>query len=116
MGKGWFNLKETNMDAYNFSKMKRYLTMIQFMMEDSLRFLTEDILHQYTSFIERHIGAARIEVKAINDVACEWPKADFAAVSVYHPPKIHLHIIFYIFQNYCSWITYYILNYILLLS
>jgi len=87
VGKGWFNLKEKNMDAYNFGKMKRYFTMIQFMMEDSLRFLTEDILHKYTIFIERQIGAALVEVKAINDVVCEWPTPDLIHVSVNYQKK-----------------------------
>lgn len=83
VGKGWFNIKETNIDAYNFSKMKRYLTMIRFLMEDSLRFLTEDMLHRYTRFIERHLGAPHIEVKSINNVTCEWSNVDFSLVSVF---------------------------------
>lgn len=68
------------MDAYQFSKMKRYLTMIQLMMQDSLRFLTESMLHKYTKFIIRHCGAPRIDVKSLNEVVCEWPKEDFASV------------------------------------
>lgn len=83
VGKGWFNIKETNIDAYNFSKMKRYLTMIRFLMEDSLRFLTEDMLHRYTRFIERHLGAPHIEVKSINNITCKWSNADFCAVNVF---------------------------------
>lgn len=85
VGKGWFNLKETNLDAYNFSKMKRYLTMVRYMMEDSLRFLTEHMLIKYTNFIERHIGAARVELKSMNDVSTEWPINDYATVRLsYH--------------------------------
>lgn len=87
VGKGWFNLKETNLDAYNFSKMKRYLTMVRYMMEDSLRFLTEHMLIKYTNFIERHIGAARVELKSINDVSTEWPINDFATVRLSYPQK-----------------------------
>jgi hypothetical protein len=87
VGKGWFNLKETNLDAYNFSKMKRYLTMVRYMMEDSLRFLTEHMLIKYTNFIERHVGAARVELKSINDVITEWPINDFAAVRLILPQK-----------------------------
>lgn len=80
VGKGWFNIKETNMDAYQFSKMKRYITMIQFMIQDSLRYMTEDMLHKYTQFIIKHIGTPRIDVISLNNVACEWPKNDFADV------------------------------------
>lgn len=80
VNKGWFYLKETNIDAYNFSKMKKFLKMIQFMMQDSLRFLTEGILHKYTRFIEKHCGAPNITIKSINDVACEFSKSDYTSV------------------------------------
>lgn len=83
VNKGWFNVYETNLDAYNFSKMKKFLTMIRFLMEDSLRFLTEDMLYRYTHFIERHTSAPHIEIKSINDVIYEWPKVDFSAVSIF---------------------------------
>jgi len=83
VGKGWFNIKETNIDAYNFGKMKSYLTMIKFFMEDSLRFLTEDMLHRYTHFIERHCNAPLIKVQSINNVTCKWPDFDFSAVSIH---------------------------------
>ena len=83
MKKGWFNIFETNIDAYNFSKMKRFLTMIRFLMEDSLRFLVEDMLHRYTYFIERNCSSPRIEIKALNDVKYEWRKVDFTSVSIF---------------------------------
>lgn len=54
--------------------------MVRYMMEDSLRFLSEDMLAKYTKFIERHTGSARVEIKSVNNVVCEWPKKDFAAV------------------------------------
>jgi len=64
--------------------MKRYLTMIRFFMEDSLRFLTEDMLHRYTCFIEQHLGAPYIEVKSINNVTCKWSNADFSMVTIFN--------------------------------
>lgn len=79
--KGWFNMKETSMDAYKASKMKRYLTMVQLMMEDSLRYLVEDALQKYTCFVEQHIGSAHIDIKSINEVICEWPKLTYSHVS-----------------------------------
>ena len=85
------------MDAYQFSKMKRYLTMLQFMMQDSLRFLTEEMLHKYTQFIIKHCGAPRINVNSLNDVACEWPKEDFAAVRAFYK---FIHIYFGMFYVY----------------
>ncbi len=32
VGKGWFNLKETNPQAYNFSKLKKFITMVKLLM------------------------------------------------------------------------------------
>ena len=61
VGKGWFNLNETNcqvtstqadrvssvtavfvaVQVYEYSKLRRFLTMVNIMMEDTLRFTTE---------------------------------------------------------------------------
>ena len=35
VGKGWFNLKESNRELYDFSKLRRFLTMINFLMQAS---------------------------------------------------------------------------------
>lgn len=53
VGKGWYNLDETESSVYEFSKLKRLMRTINFMMQDSLRFLTIDSLSEYTRFIER---------------------------------------------------------------
>ncbi|XP_073388043.1 uncharacterized protein [Physcomitrium patens] len=90
--KGWFNMKETSMDAYNASKMKRYLTMVQLMMEDSLRYLVEDALQKYTCFVEQHIGSAHIDIKSINEVICEWPKLTYSHM-IQKPPLFSLEIV-----------------------
>jgi hypothetical protein len=33
VGKGWFNLKESNRELYDFSKLRRFLTMVNFLMQ-----------------------------------------------------------------------------------
>ena len=43
-GKGWFNVYKQSHEIHDFSKMKKFLMMTKFMMEDSLRFLVEDSL------------------------------------------------------------------------
>ena len=53
VGKGWFNLQETNRDIYEFSKLKRLLKLITFSMEDSLRFMVEETVLKYAGFIEK---------------------------------------------------------------
>lgn len=51
VGKGWLNLHEKNREVYQFSKLKKFMKMVEFCMEDSLRFLIEDSLHNYQNFI-----------------------------------------------------------------
>ena len=52
VGKGWYNMQETNRETYEFSKLKKFLNMIRFVMEDTMRFLVEDSLQKYTNFIQ----------------------------------------------------------------
>lgn len=53
MRKGWFNLEEANNEVYAFSKLRKFLTFVNFVMQDTLRFLVEDSLHAYTAFLLR---------------------------------------------------------------
>jgi len=41
VGKGWFNLEEKSREVYQFSKLKRFLTMSTFRMQDALRELLQ---------------------------------------------------------------------------
>lgn len=56
VGKGWFNLHETNRETYDFSKLKRFLTLTRFIMEDTLRFLLEDNITKFHSFLASSAG------------------------------------------------------------
>lgn len=51
VGKGWFNLAESNMETYEFSKLRSFLTLTRFVMEDTLRFLVDDSLAKFVAFI-----------------------------------------------------------------
>ena len=51
VGKGWFNLKESNRELYDFSKLKRLLTMVNFMMQDTMRFAVMDNLHRFADYL-----------------------------------------------------------------
>jgi len=61
--KGWFNMDETNNEVYMFSKLKKFLTFVNFSMQDTLRFLVEDALSSYTQFLLR---AAELHATIIN--------------------------------------------------
>jgi dynein heavy chain len=39
-GKSWFNLGETNKEAYDMGKLKKFLTLIKFLMQDTLLYMT----------------------------------------------------------------------------
>jgi dynein heavy chain len=57
--KGWFNLHETNHVIHDYSKLKRFLTMTRFRMEDTLRFLVEESLETFGDFISK-VGWCRL--------------------------------------------------------
>lgn len=52
VGKGWFNLSEANHETYEFSKLKRFLQLVRFGMEDTIRFLTEHSMEKFLAFME----------------------------------------------------------------
>lgn len=51
VGKGWLNLAEENREVYQFSKLKKFMTMVNFMMQDSLQFCLEDSVRSYEAFL-----------------------------------------------------------------
>ncbi|GLC56009.1 hypothetical protein PLESTB_001054700 [Pleodorina starrii] len=52
VGKGWFNLGEASMETYEFSKLRKFLTLTRFVMEDTMRGLVEDSLAKFTTFVQ----------------------------------------------------------------
>jgi len=63
VGKGWLNLHEKNREVYLYSKLFKFMKMVSFQMEDALRFLVEESLNNYASFLAR---AARFKVAVID--------------------------------------------------
>lgn len=41
VGKGWFNMQETSKITYDFGKLKRFLTVVRLIMQDSLLFVVK---------------------------------------------------------------------------
>jgi len=68
VGKGWFNLKETNRQVYDFSKMKRFLAMVNITMEDFLRFMTETSIRKYEATLTRAAGGLVVNVQSTHIV------------------------------------------------
>ena len=36
VGKGWFNINESSKETYEFGKLKKFLTLVNFMMQDTV--------------------------------------------------------------------------------
>jgi len=51
VGKGWFNIHETSKETYEFGKLKKFLTLINFMMQDSVLTMCQDSVKEFVSFI-----------------------------------------------------------------
>lgn len=51
VGKGWFNMKETNRLTYEFGKLKRFLTVVRLNMQDCLYTLVWNGLHDFKEYI-----------------------------------------------------------------
>jgi hypothetical protein len=52
VGKGWYNLAESNFEAYRFSKLRRFLGLVRFGMEDTLRYLVEGSIAKFVTFMQ----------------------------------------------------------------
>ncbi|XP_023368810.1 dynein heavy chain 1, axonemal [Otolemur garnettii] len=51
MSKGWYNLYETNWEVYLMSKLRKLMELLKYMLQDTLRFLVQDSLANFTQFI-----------------------------------------------------------------
>jgi dynein heavy chain, axonemal len=66
-GKGWFHLGETDYQVYNLGKLKSFLSYCNLVMKDSLRFMLDESLHEFTEFLEAAC-AVEVEVASTNEV------------------------------------------------
>jgi len=67
VGKGWFNMKETNKTTYDFGKLKKFLTLARQMMQDVLLTLTKRSYYEYCEAIEDFMPD-KVEIFAPNNV------------------------------------------------
>lgn len=71
IGKGWFNMKETNKLTYEYGKLKRFLTVIRLNMQDSVFDLLKRSLKGFVRFFKLRIPA-RVCVKSENEIENEY--------------------------------------------
>lgn len=55
------------MELYELSKLKKFMNVVKFMMEDSLRFLIETSLETYANFLEVS-SASRVTITSVSNV------------------------------------------------
>eukprot|EP01059_Diplonema_ambulator_P030784 TRINITY_DN5411_c0_g1_i2.p1 TRINITY_DN5411_c0_g1~~TRINITY_DN5411_c0_g1_i2.p1 ORF type:complete len:4213 (+),score=1401.66 TRINITY_DN5411_c0_g1_i2:77-12640(+) len=75
VGKGWLNLEEKSKEIYEISKLKKFLTTIKYMMEDTLHFLVLNSLTAFVEFLE-DVSTFTVEVKDMYTVHNSWPGSD----------------------------------------
>ena len=51
VGKGWFNINETSKETYEFGKLKKFLTLVNFMMQDTVLTLCKKSVYEFVSFM-----------------------------------------------------------------
>lgn len=52
VGKGWFNMEERSWEVYQISKLAKFMQLVKFAMQDSLRYLVQDSLAAFTQMIQ----------------------------------------------------------------
>lgn len=55
VGKGWFNIHETSKETYEFGKLKKFLTLVNFMMQDTVLTICKESVAEFVEFILKFI-------------------------------------------------------------
>ena len=55
VGKGWFNILETSKETYEFGKLKKFLTTVNFMMQDTVLVLCKNSVYEFEKFVLKFI-------------------------------------------------------------
>ncbi|KAJ3111551.1 Dynein heavy chain 1, axonemal [Phlyctochytrium bullatum] len=67
VGKGWYNMHETSLEVYKISKLKKFMTSVKFIMQDSLRSLVLNSLGDFIRMVA-NISSQTVQVFGTNDV------------------------------------------------
>lgn len=51
VGKGWFNMQETSKITYDFGKLKRFLTVVRLMMQDTILTVVKRCFYEFKEYI-----------------------------------------------------------------
>jgi len=67
VGKGWFNMKETSKITYDFGKLKRFLTLIRLMMQDTIQALVRSNYQKFKDLIFSRVPD-QVEISSPNSI------------------------------------------------
>lgn len=67
--KGWFNVREKNVDLYRHGKLRRFLVLARLVMQDTLRNLAKISVERYVSTMER-LAPVKTMVESLSDAEC----------------------------------------------
>ena len=90
IGKGWFNLQETVSEVYAMSKLRRFLRMVTFLMQDSVVYLAESSLIAFRDFI---VGRCAFDVSVTTCVEVQSVPLPAAYETAHLPPLFATEII-----------------------
>lgn len=51
VGKGWFNMQETSKITYDFGKLKRFLTVVRLMMQDTVLSVVKRCFIEFRNYL-----------------------------------------------------------------
>ncbi|KXS21750.1 hypothetical protein M427DRAFT_107149 [Gonapodya prolifera JEL478] len=77
VGKGWYNVQESNMEVYKISKFKKFMNSVKFLMQDTLRFLLFNSLNDYLRMFSLPL-THKVVVAGTNDVKIVERNAAFS--------------------------------------
>lgn len=63
VGKGWFFIRETSKETYEFGKLKKFLNLVKFMMQDTVLNLCKDSVKEFVDYMLGFIPEAT-EIKS----------------------------------------------------
>lgn len=55
VGKGWFNIHERSKETYEFGKLKKFLTLVNFMMQDTVLNMCKESVHEFVDYMLGYI-------------------------------------------------------------
>lgn len=85
VGKGWFYIFEKSKETYEFGKLKKFLNLVNFMMQDTVLNLCKDSVHEFVDFMLAYIPDTTVIVSTAvvhntfakrNDEVAEEPEEE----------------------------------------